>query len=114
MLKKKIDFTKKLDDIIKMAEETGADTSLLYITTLKRYKIQLMILDKLEAAIAENGTTVEKEYVKGRVNIVINPAITEYNRTASAANQTAQTLIKIIQAHNDGAVISNVSGDDEM
>lgn len=114
MPKKKIDFTKKLEEIVEAAQKTGADTSLYYVTTLDRYNTQLKILDQLKAGIAENGTTVEKEYVKGRVNIVINPAITEYNKTASAANQTVQTLIKIVQAYNDGADINSTAGDDEM
>ena len=75
---------------------------------------QIKLLEQLKASITENGMTVEKEYVKGRVNIVINPAITEYNKTASAANQTVQTLIKIVQAYNDGADMSSAAEDDEM
>ena len=58
--------------------------------------------------------TVTKEYVKNRKNIVINPAVTEYNKTASAANQTVQTLLKIVQAYNDGNDMASATEDDEM
>jgi hypothetical protein len=46
----------------------------------------MRILSDLEGAINEHGATVTKEYVKGRQNLVANPAITEYNKTATAAN----------------------------
>ena len=51
--------------------------------------------------IAEYGATVTKEYVKGRQNLVANPAITEYNKTATAANGTVSTLINIIKTLSD-------------
>ena len=60
--------------------------------------MQLEILRKLEAAIKRNGTMVKKEYVKGRKNVYTNPAIAEYNKTASAANGTVTTLINIIRS----------------
>jgi hypothetical protein len=58
----------------------------------------MKILTELEAAINEYGTTVTKEYVKGRQNLVANPAITEYNKTATAANGTVSTLINIVKS----------------
>jgi hypothetical protein len=57
----------------------------------------MKILSDLEKAINEYGATVTKEYVKGRQNLVANPAITEYNKTATAANGTVSTLINIIK-----------------
>ena len=114
MAKKKVDFNQKLEQILEAASKTGADTSLYYVTTLDRYNTQIKLLEQLKVSIAEDGTTVTKEYVKGRQNIVINPAITEYNKTASAANQTVQTLIKIVQAYNDGADMARPTEDDEM
>ena len=41
---------------------------------------------------------VKKEYVKGRANLYINPAINAYNSTAGAADKTAQLLIRYIVA----------------
>lgn len=112
--KKKIDFNQKIDDILAAASRTGAETSLYYVTTLERYNTQLKIMEELKKAIAEDGMTVTKEYVKSRKNIVINPAVTEYNKTASAANQTVQTLLKIVQAYNDGNDMASATEDDEM
>ena len=46
----------------------------------------------------ERGMTVEKSYVKDTANLYINPAVAEYNRTATAANNTVATLLKIIDS----------------
>lgn len=59
--------------------------------------MQLDLLDKLQQDIDEYGMTVTKEYVKGRENLVANPAIAEYNRTSTAANSTVSTLISIME-----------------
>jgi hypothetical protein len=61
----------------------------------------MKILEDLEGAIKEHGATVTKEYVKGRENLVANPAITEYNKTATAANGTVATLINIVKSISD-------------
>ena len=58
-------------------------------------------LKKLKKAIEENDVLVTKEYVKGRENVVVNPAITEYNKTATAANGTVTTLIGIIKGFSE-------------
>lgn len=88
----------QVDAILKKAEERGVQNSFFFVTTFKRYQTQLATLEKLEQAIEEYGSTVTKEYVKGRQNLVCNPAITEYNKTATAANGTVSTLIKIIDS----------------
>ena len=51
----------------------------------------------MEKKIKEDGTLVTKEYVKGRGNVYTHPAIAEYNKTATASNQTVATLMKIIK-----------------
>lgn len=84
--------------ILEQAEKRGVSSNFFFATTFKRYQVQMKILSDLERAIAEYGTTVTKEYVKGRQNLVANPAITEYNKTATAANGTVATLMKIIES----------------
>ena len=69
--------------------------------TFKRYQVQINILNELEKKINEDGTLVTKEYVKGRGNVYTHPAIGEYNKTATSANQTVATLIKIIKELRD-------------
>ena len=86
------------DKILEQAQKRGVSSNFFFVTTFKRYQVQMRILSNLEKAIAEYGTTVTKEYVKGRQNLVANPAITEYNKTATAANGTVTTLMNIIKS----------------
>ena len=88
----------KAQDILEKAESMGVQSNFLFKTTFNRYTVQLKIMQELEKEIKEIGATVQKEYVKGRKNVYTNPAITEYNRTASAANNTVATLINIIKS----------------
>ena len=84
--------------ILEKAKELGLENNFFFSTTFDRYREQLNILEKLKVAIEENGPTVTKEYVKGRENIVTNPAIGDYNKTATAANGTVATLLKIMMS----------------
>lgn len=101
--------------ILEQAEKRGVSSNFFFATTFKRYQVQMKILSDLERAIAEYGTTVTKEYVKGRQNLVSNPAITEYNKTATAANGTVSTLINIIKAlteESSGGKLSSFLSDE--
>lgn len=95
MAKKSLD--EQAVEILRIAEETGVQTNFFFVTTFKRYRVQLSNLGELEKAIKETGTLVTKEYVKGRANIYVNPAVTEYNKTTDSANRTVTTLMKIIK-----------------
>ena len=94
---KKLSLQEQADKILEQAEEKGVSTNFFFRTTFKRYQVQMKILNDLEKAINEHGATVTKEDVKGRQNLVANPAITEYNKTATASNGTVATLINIIK-----------------
>lgn len=94
-------FNDKVTKLLKDAEKKGANENLFFATTFKRYQVQMHILEELEKSIAEHGMTVTKEYVKGRPNLVSNPAITEYNKTATAANGTVSTLINILKCFDE-------------
>lgn len=97
MAKKKLSLKEQEAEILRMAEETGVQTNFFFSTTFERYQMQLSNLAELEKTIKETGTLVTKEYVKGRANIYVNPAVTEYNRTTDSANRTVSTLMKIIK-----------------
>lgn len=84
-------------EILRIAEETGVQTNFFFVTTFKRYQVQIKILNDLEKSIEQDGMLVKKEYVKGRKNLYINPAVREYNTTTDSANRTVTTLMKIIQ-----------------
>jgi len=90
-------LNEQASEILKIAEANGVQTNFFFVTTFKRYQVQINILTELEKEIGEEGTTVSKEYVKGRKNLYTNPAISAYNRTTDSANKTVTTLLKIVQ-----------------
>ena len=93
----KMDLNKQANEILRIAEESGAQSNFFFVTTFKRYQVQLAILNDLEKSLKENGMTVTKEYVKGRGNLYSNPAIADYNRTTDSANKTVATLMRILK-----------------
>ena len=93
---KNMSLQEQAEEILRRATEKGVSSNFFFVTTFKRYQVQLKILAQLENSIKEHGATVEKTYVKGRANLATNPAITEYNKTSTAANSTVSTLIQII------------------
>ena len=101
MAKTKLSLQEQANEVLKQAEERGVSSNFFFVTTFKRYQVQMKILSDLESAISEYGATVTKEYVKGRQNLVANPAITEYNKTSTAANGTVSTLINILKSLTD-------------
>ena len=108
----KIDLNKQAQEILEIAQKYGVEQNFLFITTFKRYQVQLNILNELEKKINGDGTLVTKEYVKGRGNLYTHPAIGEYNKTATSANQTVATLIKIVKSmRNDD---EDGEGEDEL
>lgn len=110
MNKKRLD--KQAKEIMKIAQEHGVEQNFFFITTFERYQVQIGILNELEKKIKDDGALVTKEYVKGRANVYTHPAIGEYNKTSTSANQTVATLIKIIKSlRNDD---DGNDGEDEL
>ena len=89
-------------EILRIAQENGVEQNFFFVTTFKRYQVQIIILSDLETTIKAEGTMTTKEYVKGRKNVYTHPAISEYNKTATSANNTVLTLIKIITTLRTG------------
>ena len=98
MATKGLTLQEQAQEVLVRAEEKGVQTNFFFRTTFKRYQVQMQILNDLEKEIKELGATVSKEYVKGRKNVYTNPAITEYNKTATACNGTVATLINIVKS----------------
>ena len=96
----KKDLNEQAKEIIKIAEESGVQSNFFFLTTFKRYQVQLNILAELEKNMKEDGMLVTKEYVKGRKNLYSSPAVAEYNKTTDSANKTVATLMKIIKSFN--------------
>lgn len=106
-MKKNIDLNKKAQEILDIAQTYGVEQNFFFMTTFKRYQVQINILTELEKQFKTDGTIVTKEYVKGRENIYTHPAVKEYNNTSTAANQTVTTLMKIITTLKDTGEESN-------
>lgn len=93
---RKLSLNEQAKEIIEIAEESGVQSNFFFLTTFKRYQVQLNILAELEKTLKSEGMLVQKEYVKGRKNLYSNPAVAEYNKTTDSANKTVQTLMRII------------------
>lgn len=98
----KMTLTEQAQEIIRIAEESGVQSNFFFITTFKRYQVQLNMLTELEKSIKEEGMIVKKEYVKGRKNLYSSPAVADYNKTTDSANKTVACLMKIIRTFNVG------------
>ena len=96
----KMSLSEQAQEIIRIAEESGVQSNFFFITTFKRYQVQLNMLTELEKKMKDDGMLVTKEYVKGRKNLYSNPALREYNTTTDSANRTVSTLMKIIKNYN--------------
>lgn len=92
-----IELEEKGKMLLEEAEKFNFDDNYFFKNTLLNYQTQLKVISQLKAEIEKGETLIEKEYVKGRKNICINPCITEYNKTVTAANNTALTLTKLLE-----------------
>ena len=99
--KKPKTLQEQAEEIKKLAEESGVQTNFFFITTFDRYLSQLAILEELKASIEDNKSLVKQTYVKGRSNVVLNPAIRAYNSTTDSANKTVACLMRIISGFKD-------------
>ncbi len=91
-----VDLNKQAREILKRAAARGVEHSFMFVTAFTRYKELIAHLAELQKAIKKEGTMVTKEYVKGRANLYVNPAVAAYNQTAGAADKTAQLLLRYI------------------
>lgn len=83
-------------NLLEEASRKGLADNYNFMTTFDRYTKQVEIINKLSIVIENDGELVTKEYVKGRENVYIHPAIKELNNTSNAANNTVTTLLKIL------------------
>ena len=96
----KLTLNEQAQEIIRIAEESGVQSNFFFLTTFKRYQVQLNMLSELEKKMKEEGMLVTKEYVKGRKNLYSSPAVKDYNATTDSANRTVATLMTIIKNYN--------------
>ena len=92
---------KDIKELEEMAARYGVQDNALFKSTLDRYITQQRVIDSIKRAIDEDDVTVTMEYVKGRENAYMHPAVKELPRHADSANKTADMLLKIIMSLGD-------------
>nr|DAI71797.1 MAG TPA: terminase small subunit [Caudoviricetes sp.] len=97
-------YRTELEEIEQAAKDANCDTNFLYRSTLDRYVTQLNLLDQAQNDMNERGLTVVKTTPRGAEIEVANPSIQVYNQTASAANSTVSTLLRVVQTFKFKAV----------
>ena len=100
----RVDLNAQAKEILEKATAKGVEHSFMFVTAFKRYQELIGHLVDLQKAIKDEGPIVSKEYVKGRKNLYVNPAVNAYNTTAAAADRTALLLLRYIvqPLHDDG------------
>ena len=58
------------------------------------------MLDSLEKSFREDGSTITKEYVKGRENVYIHPAVDKYTKTSDSAFNKILKLREMMNQDN--------------
>ena len=91
-------YQAELAEIEEAAKAAGCDTNFLYRTTLDRYIDQLDLADEIRKEV-KKGLTITQVTPRGAEREVPNPAIQAYSQTASAANSTVSTLLRIVQTY---------------
>ena len=76
----RIDLSAQAREMVRAAEERS---DFLFLTTFKRYQVQLQLLSGIEKRIRETEGDPDPEDIEA------------YNRTAAAANRTAAALRKL-------------------
>lgn len=79
------------------AESLGEEHRYIFESTLETYFQLIKNFKILKEALEADGCLITKEYVKGRQNVYVHPAMSEMNKTVNMLNSTAKTLIAIIK-----------------
>ena len=90
----------KLQSIIDRAKQNGYDNEGLFVATVAAYRQQTKQMDELAEKVEQFGVLIEAKNVKGDLKVMTNPAVTEYNKTSTARNGTAATLLKIEERYS--------------
>ena len=67
-----------------------------YKAAAKTYAEQAALIATMRNQLAEDGMTVEKEYVKGRANVCVHPLVQEIPKHVDSANRTLGLINDIL------------------
>ena len=99
--KSDLEQEKRLEMLAEKFKETAESLSeehrYIFESTLETYFQLIKNFKVLKEALEADGCLITKEYVKGRQNVYVHPAMSEMNKTVNMLNSTAKTLIAIIK-----------------
>lgn len=97
MAKQKESYFNK-ESILLMAEHYGVANNALFLQTLKNYETIQRSIEGIDEIVNQNADlTISKEYVKGRENLYLHPAIKELPKQIDASNKTLDKMLDIIE-----------------
>lgn len=85
MAKNKKSVKELAKGILEEAIKRGLEDDASFLTSYHLLEVQIEMLDALEKSFKEDGATTTKEYVKGRENIYVHPAVDKYTKTSDSA-----------------------------
>ncbi len=94
--------------VIQMATDYGVADNPLFVQTLKNYETVQKAIEMTNEILNSDAMTISKEYVKGRENLYMHPAIKELPKQIDVANKTVDKLLDIIERLGK----KNTTGDD--
>lgn len=86
-----------IEEVVKMAAQYGVENNAFFLQALKNYDTIQKAIASIDDSLDEDEMMVTKEYVKGRENLYLNPAIKELPKLSDAANKTMASMIAIIK-----------------
>jgi len=86
--------------ILAEAIERGFESDSSFLTSYHLLEVQIEMLDSLEKSFREDGSTITKEYVKGRENVYIHPAVDKYTKTSDSAFNKILKLREMMNQDN--------------
>ena len=95
--KKKTDIFFDKKGILKLAKERGVEKDALFIQCLKNFEVVELAIGKIYEIINSDEVLISKEYVKGRENIYIHPALKELSKLMDSANKTIDKMYLTIE-----------------
>ena len=85
-----------LKAILSLAKDKGVSEDALFIQTLRNYETLQLAIAKIDEILKSDEVLVSKEYVKGRENIYLHPAVKELSKLTDSSNKTLDKLLLII------------------
>lgn len=86
------------ESIMAMAADYGVADNALFLQTLKNYETIQKSIEGIDQIVNQNDDlTISKEYVKGRENLYLHPAIKELPKQIDASNKTLDKMLDIIE-----------------